>query len=120
MATTDDRRRQVLYWRLISSIFDLNERHPSFDRMALGIAKDVGMPESILDPNISIDTLVQRFPALRSAFEAPLPIQRTPDDEGGEAPADPSAAREAVFGAGGEGRLRATLVYSKLLLNAFG
>jgi hypothetical protein len=120
-ATGDDRRRQVLYWRLLASIFDLNERHPSFDRMALGVAKDVGMPDSILDPGISIDTLVQRFPALRPAFEAPLPIQRTPDDEAGEeAPGDPSAAREAVFGAGEEGRLRATLVYSKLLLNAFG
>lgn len=116
----DDRKqRQALYWRLLTSVFDLGERSPSFDRVAGEIAEDVDMPALILDPTVSIDTLIQRFPALRPAFEAPLPIQRTPEDEG---PSSGTGAKGAPspFGDDGKERLRKGLVFSKLLLNAFG
>lgn len=139
-ATEDDtKQRQILYWRLITSIFDLGDRHPSFDRMTNEITKDLGMPSLILDPGVSIDALIQRFPELRPAFEAQLPMQRTPDadeetnadagtdggnDEGTGADAGAQTDAETnapnPFGEDGQERLRRALVYSKLLLNAFG
>jgi hypothetical protein len=123
-AMTDDRRqRQVLYWRLIASIFDLNERHPSFDRMAGEIATGVDLPALILDPGVSIDSLIQRFPELRPAFEAPTPIQRAPEEESGTGTGTGTgtgAGTEGAFGDDGQERLRKALVFSKLMLNAFG
>lgn len=159
MATPDDpkdndtKKRQVLYWRLLTSIFSLDDKHPSFEKMAAEIAKDLGMPESVLDPSMSIDTLLQRFPALRPDFEAPLPVMRMPgedelnhDDEDEDdnsadknaaqtpetqtrTPVNPSAATTEAASAAGAApaissieppNLRRTLVFSKLLLNAFG
>jgi hypothetical protein len=169
----DKKHRQILYWRLISSVFELNDKHPGFNRMAGDIAKDLAMPDLILDPGVAIDTLLQRFPDLRPAFEAELPIQRTPEDdedasagdgeeaneasgeetadasgqtsgqtsgeesadasagasagesgaskEAGAASATATAADDAIGpGPDGKARLKRALVYSKLLLNAFG
>lgn len=133
MSTPDDKnaqdikKRQVLYWRLLTSIFTLGDKHPSFDKMAEQIAKDLGLPESVLDPAMSIDTLLQRFPALRPDFEAPLPVMRMPEE--GEAAEDEGAAARApargteapeTIAANEPPNLKRTLVFSKLLLNAFG
>ena len=129
----DDRRqRQILYWRLITSVFDLGERAPRFDHRAGEIASDADMPELILDPGVSIDTLLQRFPSLEPAFRAPLPMTRVPDGEeesgtgagtgtGAEEDAEAGdAAGTEAFGSDGKERIRRGLVYSKMLINAFG
>lgn len=151
---SDIKKRQVLYWRLLTSIFSLDDKHPSFEKMAAQIVKDLGMPDSVLDPSMSIDTLLQRYPALRPDFEAPLPVMRMPDegeehghddddddDNGSEKSASQSADPQArtPVNTGAEHaetaslepaaqqipsieppNLKRTLVFSKLLLNAFG
>ena len=76
------KRRQILYWRLLTTTFGLGDKFPNFDKMSGEIVKELGMPDLVLDPSVSVDTLLQRFPALRADFEAPLPIQRMPEDEG--------------------------------------
>jgi hypothetical protein len=75
------KRRQILYWRLLTSVFGLGDKFPSFDKLSAEIVKELGMPEIVLDPSISIDTLLQRYPALKADFEAPLPIQQMPEEE---------------------------------------
>ncbi|MCK6591284.1 MAG: VWA domain-containing protein [Polyangiaceae bacterium] len=77
----DMKRRQILYWRLLTTTFGLGDKFPSFDKLSGEIVKELGMPEIVLDPSISIDTLLQRYPALKADFEAPLPIQRMPEDD---------------------------------------
>lgn len=78
----DMKRRQILYWRLVTATFGLGDKFPNFDKLSGEIVKELGMPEIVLDPSISIDTLLQRYPALRADFEAPLPIQRMPEEDG--------------------------------------
>lgn len=89
-------RRQVLYWRLLARLFDPEEQ-AGLESTSVAIVDDLGLPAALLDPGISIDTLVQRFPDLAGEFDALL------------------TARED--GPGDEVR-RAALA-SKLLLNVF-
>ncbi|MFG1696210.1 VWA domain-containing protein [Nonomuraea sp. NPDC049309] len=89
-------RRQVLYWRLLSRLFS-PEEEAALETASVGIVGDLGLPPALLDPGVSIDNLVQRFPELAADFQ------------------DLMAEKE--HGPGGEVR-RAALV-SKLLLNVF-
>jgi hypothetical protein len=84
----DMKRRQILYWRLLTTTFGLGDKFPNFDKLSGEIVKELGMPEIVLDPSISVDTLLQRYPALRADFEAPLPIQRMPEEEDSDADDD--------------------------------
>jgi hypothetical protein len=90
-------RRQVVYWRLLSAMFGYTEQAGNFEQMALEIAREVGLPDYILDPRVSIDALLHQYPEL----EAELTLE-IPEDE-------PET-----------GTLRRGLIFSKLLLNAFG
>ncbi|MFL5806222.1 MAG: VWA domain-containing protein [Roseiflexaceae bacterium] len=90
-------RRQVVYWRLLAALFGYTEQTPNFEQMTAQLARELDMPEALLDPQMAIDTLLQRYPELESAF--------TLDISDGE----PETAT-----------LRRALVVSKLLLNAFG
>lgn len=92
-------RRQVLYWRLLARVFDPAER-PALEAGSVAIVDDLGLPAALLDPSVSVDTLVQRFPELREEFAGLM------------APAGPDS------GDPGERVRRAALV-SKLLLNVF-
>ncbi|MBZ0316812.1 MAG: VWA domain-containing protein [Anaerolineae bacterium] len=90
-------RRQVVYWRLLSAMFGYTEQAGNFETMALAITREVDLPEYILDPHISIDTLLHHYPELETEFTLEIP------------PEEPETAT-----------LRRGLIFSKLLLNAFG
>jgi hypothetical protein len=94
--SADETRRQVLYWRLMSRLFGTDEQ-PSLENASLGIVGDLGLPLTLLDPAVSVDNLVQRFPELAAEFDGLM--------------------AEKEHEAGDEVR-RAALV-SKLLLNVF-
>ncbi|MEV5324692.1 VWA domain-containing protein [Nonomuraea sp. N2-4H] len=94
--SADQTRRQVLYWRLLSRLFS-PEEEPALETASVGIVGDLGLPPALLDPGVSIDNLVQRFPELAAEFH------------------DLMADKD--HGPGDEVR-RAALV-SKLLLNVF-
>ena len=90
-------RRQVVYWRLLSAMFGYTEQAGSFEAMSREIAREVGLPDYILDPHVSIDTLLHHYPELEAEFKLGIP------------PDEPET-----------GTLRRGLIFSKLLLNAFG
>src|SRR5689334_883740 len=90
-------RRQVVYWRLLSALFGYTEQAENFETIAREVAIEVGLPEIILDPRIGVDTLLLHYPEL----EAELTLE-VKDDE-------PETQT-----------LRRGLIFSKLLLNAFG
>ncbi|MGN9841189.1 vWA domain-containing protein [Nonomuraea sp. H19] len=92
----DTTRRQVLYWRLLSRLFGTDEQ-PALETASMAVVDDLGLPPALLDPGVSVDNLVQRFPDLGAELQ------------------DLMADKEHE--AGGEVR-RAALV-SKLLLNVF-
>ncbi|TNY35522.1 VWA domain-containing protein [Thermomonospora catenispora] len=94
MSDRDDVRRQVLLWRLLGKVFDAEEQ-PALEAASLAVVRERGLPEALLDPRVSVDTVVQRFPELEPEF------------------ADPMAG-------GDDGdRVRRTALVTKLLLNAF-
>ncbi|SCG55068.1 vWA domain-containing protein [Micromonospora halophytica] len=86
----DANRRQVLYWRLLARLFDPDEQ-PTLESASVAVVDDLGLPAALLDPTVSVDTVVQRFPALADELrgllaptdEAPLPTGAAP----GPAPA---------------------------------
>ncbi|MFE3453018.1 VWA domain-containing protein [Nonomuraea sp. NPDC059194] len=65
---SDENRRQVLYWRLLARVFEPEEQ-PSLESSSVAIVDDLGLPTALLDPSISIDNLVQRFPELRDQLD---------------------------------------------------
>ncbi|MET7336855.1 VWA domain-containing protein [Nonomuraea sp. NPDC005650] len=93
---SDETRRQVLYWRLLSRVFGADEQ-PTLERSSVAIVDDLGLPPALLDPGVSIDNLVQRFPGLADEFQD-LMAEKEHED--------------------GDEVRRAALV-SKLLLNVF-
>ncbi|WP_425581987.1 vWA domain-containing protein [Streptosporangium fragile] len=89
-------RRQVLYWRLLARLFDHDEQ-PALETAAMAVVGDLGLPAALLDPAVSVDTLVQRFPELAAEFQNLLtPGESAPGDE-----------------------VRRAALVSKLLLNVF-
>ncbi|MEV4017446.1 VWA domain-containing protein [Nonomuraea angiospora] len=94
--TSDETRRQVLYWRLLSRLFSPDEQ-PTLERASVAIVDDLGLPPALLDPGVSVDNLVQRFPDLAAEFEG-LMAER--DHEEGD-------------------EVRRAALVSKLLLNVF-
>lgn len=97
MSTREDNHRQVLYWRLLSRLFDPEEQ-PSLEAASVAIVGDAGLPAPVLDPGISIDNLVQRFPELADEIDGVM----SPVEDG-----EP------------EERVRRAALASKLLLNVF-
>ncbi|GAA1800213.1 hypothetical protein GCM10009682_22230 [Luedemannella flava] len=97
LSSTDANRRQVLYWRLLGRLFDPEEQ-PALESASMAIVGDLGLPAALLDPQVSVDTIVQRFPEIGEDLHNLMA---------------PSADAET----GGEVR-RAALV-SKVLLNVF-
>lgn len=94
-------RRQVIYWCLLSSIFSLHELGANFEQMSSEIVDELSLPQLILDPNISIENLLHRYPELEADFNNEiLPQEDIQEEE--------------------TATLRRGLVFSKLLLNAFG
>ncbi len=94
----DANRRQVLYWRLLSRLFDPEEQ-PSLESASVAVVDDLGLPPALLDPGISVDNLVQRFPELGAGFQG-LAATEDLDEDSGE-------------------QVRRAALISKLLLNVF-
>ncbi len=94
-------RRQVIYWRLIGCMFGFTEQGTNFEQMSTEIVDELGLPSLILDPNISIENLLHRYPELAPDFTQPIVPESL---EEGNNPAT----------------LRRALVFSKMLLNSFG
>ncbi|WP_030507777.1 VWA domain-containing protein [Microbispora rosea] len=95
-ANADRNRRQVLYWRLLARLFD-HEEQPALETASVAVAGDLALPAGLLDPAVSVDSLVQRFPELAAEFETLL------------------TSGEHVPG----GEVRRAALVSKLLLNVF-
>ncbi|HEV7934392.1 MAG TPA: VWA domain-containing protein [Actinomadura sp.] len=97
-----ENRRQVLYWRLLARVFD-TEEHPTLETSSLAIVEDLGLPAALLDPSVSVDNLVQRFPDLGPELRD-LMSPGDGDDDGEDDPRE---------------RVRRAALVSKLLLNVF-
>ena len=95
--STAENRRQVLYWRLLARLFDPEEQ-AALESASVAIVDDLGLPAALLDPGVSVDTVVQRFPQLAAEFDGL--IEHAGDDR--------------------EGEVRRAALVSKLLLNVFG
>ncbi|WP_433221063.1 vWA domain-containing protein [Microtetraspora malaysiensis] len=100
----DENRRQVLYWRLLARLFDPEEQ-PALEAASIAVAGDLGLPPALLDPSVSVDNLVQRFPELGDELRN---LMAEPDDAAAPAP-------ERV----GTDEVRRAALVSKLLLNVF-
>ncbi|MET9129109.1 vWA domain-containing protein [Streptomyces antibioticus] len=127
-ALPHDNRRQVLYWRLLARLFDPEEQ-PALERAGLAVVEDIGLPAALLDPQASVDSIVQRHPELAAEFDGLMVTEADPEpsDPGADRePSGPEAAPEPygpeadpeVARAGAAEVRRAALV-SKVLLNVF-
>lgn len=94
--SADESRRQVLYWRLLSRLFGPDEQ-PALENASVGIVGDLGLPPALLDPGVSVDNLVQRFPELAAEFQD---LMSDKEHEAGD-------------------EVRRAALVSKLLLNVF-
>ncbi|GAA3309429.1 VWA domain-containing protein [Nonomuraea dietziae] len=70
---SDENRRQVLYWRLMARLFEPDEQ-PALEAASVAIVEDIGLPAALLDPSVSMDNLLQRFPEID--LEDPDPVRR--------------------------------------------
>jgi hypothetical protein len=97
--TSHDNRRQVLYWRLLARLFD-HEEQTALESASLAVVDDIGLPPALLDPQASVDSIVQRHPDLAAEFESlMLP--------------EPAEERD------GAAEVRRAALVSKVLLNVF-
>ncbi|WP_299538168.1 VWA domain-containing protein [uncultured Streptomyces sp.] len=97
----DDNRRQVLYWRLLARLFD-HEEQGALESASLAVVEDVGLPVELLDPQASVDSVVQRHPGLADEFDGLM--APGPDTEG---------VRDRAA------EVRRAALVSKVLLNVF-
>ncbi|MEV4481930.1 vWA domain-containing protein [Micromonospora coxensis] len=138
----DANRRQVLYWRLLARLFDPDEQ-PTLESASVAVVDDLGLPAALLDPAVSVDTVVQRFPALADELRGLLtppdetppgvatPAGPAPEADGDDATdvgrkpatADADGAEQEPATAGahrpGAVEVRRAALVSKLLLNVF-
>ncbi|MEE1752842.1 vWA domain-containing protein [Streptomyces sp. SP18CS02] len=96
-----DNRRQVLYWRLLARLFD-QEEQATLEAASLAVVEDIALPSALLDPQASVDSIVQRHPELAAEFDGLM--TPGPDDEG---------ARDRAA------EVRRAALVSKVLLNVF-
>ncbi|MGW3850250.1 vWA domain-containing protein [Streptomyces fagopyri] len=121
-ADPDDNRRQVLYWRLLARLFD-HEEQAALESASLAVVEDIGLPAGLLDPQTSVDSIVQRHPGLASEFDGLM----TPgagsgsDSHGrdGDADEDEDAGESGGGGRDRAAEVRRAALVSKVLLNVF-
>jgi hypothetical protein len=96
----DANRRQVLYWRLLARLFDPEEQ-ATLESASLAVVEDIGLPPALLDPQVAVDSIVQRHPELAAEFDALMLPE--PDEDGSDRAAE----------------VRRAALVSKVLLNVF-
>ncbi|MFI0999528.1 VWA domain-containing protein [Streptomyces galbus] len=79
----DDHRRQVLYWRLLARLFDPEER-ASLEAASLAVVEDIGLPAALLDPQVSIDSIMQRHPHLAAELDGLMTPDSTDRQDGAQ------------------------------------
>ncbi|MFD6422903.1 VWA domain-containing protein [Streptomyces sp. NPDC060198] len=125
-AESQDNRRQVLYWRLLARLFDPEEQ-AALESASLAVVEDIGLPPALLDPQASVDSVVQRHPGLAAEFDGLLTADA---EEDAETSAETSAGTSAGTGAEADGEadasdrdraaeVRRAALVSKVLLNVF-
>ncbi|MFF3458827.1 VWA domain-containing protein [Streptomyces sp. NPDC002730] len=97
-----DNRRQALYWRLLARLFD-DEEQATLESASLAVVEDIGLPSALLDPQASLDSIVQRHPELAAEFDGLMAPAPDPDD----------GARDRAA------EVRRAALVSKVLLNVF-
>ncbi|MFG3437616.1 VWA domain-containing protein [Nonomuraea sp. NPDC047897] len=112
--SADANRRQVLYWRLMARLFSADEQ-PTLEAASVAVVDDLGLPPALLDPGVSVDNLVQRFPDLGAELRGLLAEDQAQEDQAQE---DQAQEEEGPAEVGADEVRRAALV-SKLLLNVF-
>jgi hypothetical protein len=100
-ADPNDNRRQVLYWRLLARLFD-HEEQTALESASLAVVTDIGLPGALLDPQVSVDSIVERHPELAAEFDGLMAPEPDPDD-----------ARDKAA------EVRRAALVSKVLLNVF-
>ncbi|MFJ4983374.1 VWA domain-containing protein [Streptomyces sp. NPDC088732] len=105
-AAAEESRRQVLYWRLLARLFD-HEEQPALESASLAVVEDIGLPSALLDPQTSVDAVVQRHPELAAEFDGLMARGPAPDPGTGEDARDRAA------------EVRRAALVSKVLLNVF-
>ncbi|MFD4668140.1 VWA domain-containing protein [Lentzea sp. NPDC058450] len=68
MTDAQENRRQVLYWRLLSRLFD-SEEQAALESASLAVLQDIGLPPALLDQHAGVDSIVQRHPELAAEFD---------------------------------------------------
>ncbi|MFD7550481.1 VWA domain-containing protein [Streptomyces sp. NPDC059816] len=119
--TSHANRRQVLYWRLLARLLDPEEQ-PVLEAASLAVVDDIGLPSTLLDPQVSIDSVVQRHPELAAELDGlmltePGPATGSPDDGSDDDGSDRDESDRDDRDRAAEVR-RAALV-SKILLNVY-
>jgi len=93
-------RRQVVYWRLLARLFGTEEQ-AALESAAVDVVEATGLPTALLDPRVTVNTVVQRFPELADELDGIM--------------VPPEKADDAV----GDEEVRRAALVSKLLLNLF-
>ncbi|NBE52809.1 VWA domain-containing protein [Streptomyces boluensis] len=102
-ADPQDNRRQVLYWRLLARLFDPEEQ-AALESASLAVVEDIGLPSALLDPQASVDSIVQRHPELADEWDGLMAAE--PEDAG-------AGERDRAA------EVRRAALVSKVLLNTF-
>ncbi|MFF3846634.1 VWA domain-containing protein [Streptomyces sp. NPDC002328] len=110
-AAPHDNRRQVLYWRLLARLFDPEEQ-AALESASLAVVEDLGLPAALLDPQASVDSIVQRHPELAADFDGLMVPEHGDSTDGGEDEA-PDGGRDRPA------EVRRAALVSKVLLNVF-
>ncbi|TDD52799.1 VWA domain-containing protein [Saccharopolyspora elongata] len=97
-----DNRRQVLYWRLLARLFD-DEEQATLESASVAVVEDIGLPPALLDPQVSVDSIVQRHPGLAAEFDGLMTSESTSDGDERDRAAE----------------VRRAALVSKVLLNVF-
>ncbi|SDX20958.1 VWA domain containing CoxE-like protein [Saccharopolyspora shandongensis] len=100
--SSHDNRRQVLYWRLLARLFD-DEEQATLESASVAVVEDIGLPPALLDPQVSVDSIVQRHPDLAAEFDGLMTPESTSDDDERDRAAE----------------VRRAALVSKVLLNVF-
>jgi hypothetical protein len=100
MTDAQENRRQVLYWRLLSRLFD-HEEQSTLESASLAVLQDLGLPPALLDQQAGVDSIVQRHPGLAAEFDGVMV---------------PQAQEERDKAA----EVRRAALVSKVLLNVYG
>jgi len=97
--------RQVAYWQLMERIFSQADTK-AFKPLSEQILNEIDLPKMILQDNLSMASLVQRYPQLKEKMDALLNAKK--EEEGEQLPTDPTNEVSQAF------------LYSKLLYDIFG